>query len=104
MLTSKLSSSSDAAGEGGAAKQSAAVTGGGIEPELPMDVANDTPALARVELYRTKSCIFITTRILVVDLLNHRLQASQASPFIVYSMTKWLPPLTVFQWSLTFFA
>lgn len=44
---------------------------------MPVEVTNEMPAAARVELYRTQSCLFITTRILVVDLLTNRLQAHQ---------------------------
>lgn len=30
------------------------------------------PALQRIELYKTPACCFVTTRILVVDLLSNR--------------------------------
>lgn len=49
----------------------------GSAAQLPVEVTNETLAAARGELYRTQSCIFITTRILVVDLLTNRLQARQ---------------------------
>ena len=51
-----------------------------LEPAMPLDVTNETPAAARVQLYQTQSCVFITTRILVVDFLVHRLQPSQVWP------------------------
>jgi hypothetical protein len=49
----------------------------GSAGQMPVEVTNEMPAAARVELYRTQSCLFITTRILVVDLLTNRLQAHQ---------------------------
>ena len=55
-------------------------SGLGLEPAMPLDVTNETPAAARVQLYQTQSCVFITTRILVVDFLVHRLQPSQVWP------------------------
>lgn len=59
------------------ANPSAEGAGLGLEPAMPLDVTNETPAAARVQLYQTQSCVFITTRILVVDFLVHRLQPSQ---------------------------
>ena len=44
---------------------------------MPLDVTNETPSAARMQLYQTQSCLFITTRILVVDFLVQRLQPSQ---------------------------
>ena len=55
-------------------------SGLGLEPAMPLEVTNETPAAARVQLYQTQSCVFITTRILVVDFLVHRLQPSQVRP------------------------
>ena len=52
-------------------------SGLGLEPAMPLDVTNETPSAARMQLYQTQSCLFITTRILVVDFLVHRLQPSQ---------------------------
>lgn len=72
--------------EGMPAEQQAAAADGpgkgsvnrnGSAAQLPVEVTNETLAAARGELYRTQSCIFITTRILVVDLLTNRLQAHQ---------------------------
>jgi hypothetical protein len=51
----------------------------GLESGMPVDVTNETPAAARMQLYQTQSCLFITTRILVVDFLVHRLQPSQVN-------------------------
>lgn len=42
-----------------------------------VEVTNETPAAARADLYRSQAALFITTRILVVDFLNRRLQPSQ---------------------------
>lgn len=58
----------------------------GLEPAMPVDVTNETPAAVRMQLYQTQSCLFITTRILVVDFLVHRLQPSQ-----VKCSPQWLP-------------
>ena len=52
-------------------------SGLGLEPAVPLEVTNETPSAARMQLYQTQSCLFITTRILVVDFLVHRLQPSQ---------------------------
>ena len=54
-----------------------------VEPELPVDITNSTPSLQRIRLYRTKSCLFITTRILVVDMLNSRVRGNQVSGVVV---------------------
>ena len=59
------------------AQSSAEAAGLGLEPAMPVDVTNETPSAARMQLYQTQSCLFITTRILVVDFLVHRLQPSQ---------------------------
>jgi len=37
------------------------------------------PAMERIELYRSRRCCFVTTRILVVDLLTHRLAPQQVA-------------------------
>ncbi len=52
-----------------------AAAGGPLE-EIT-EVNNETPAAARAELYRSRAALFMTTRILVVDLLNKRLLPSQ---------------------------
>ena len=51
--------------------------------ELPMDITNETPSAARTALYQTRGCLFVTTRILVVDFLNSRLRSSQVAGIIV---------------------
>ena len=51
--------------------------------ELPMEITNETPAAARTELYQMRGCLFVTTRILVVDFLNARLRGSQVAGIIV---------------------
>ena len=52
-------------------------------PEAPYEITNETPSAARIELYQTKGCLFVTTRILVVDFLNARLRSSQVAGIIV---------------------
>ena len=59
------------------AQAPAVASGLGLEPAMPLDVTNETPSAARMQLYQTQSCLFITMRILVVDFLVHRLQPSQ---------------------------
>ena len=59
----------------------ALAAGGGLE-EIT-EVNNETPAAARAELYRSRSALFMTTRILVVDFLNRRLQPSQVCRFLL---------------------
>ena len=49
--------------------------------ELPVDVTNEMPSNLRTELYQTKACLFVTTRILVVDLLNSVVQPKQVCCF-----------------------
>lgn len=51
--------------------------------ELPVEITNETPAAGRTELYQTRGCLFVTTRILVVDFLNSRLRSSQVAGIIV---------------------
>ena len=46
--------------------------------ELPVEVTNETPSAQRIELYRSRACLFVTTRILVVDLLSARVHGNQA--------------------------
>ncbi len=76
------------------AQSSAEASGLGLEPAMPLDVTNETPSAARMQLYQTQSCLFITTRILVVDFLVHRLQPSQVRRSLnaAVPMT-WLPML-----------
>lgn len=59
-------------------------SGLGLEPAMPLEVTNETPSAARMQLYQTQSCLFITTRILVVDFLVHRLQPSQVGSSIMH--------------------
>jgi hypothetical protein len=59
-------------------EQQALILRGAAGAEAAVEITNETPAAARVDLYRTQPCVFITTRILVVDLLNNRLQPHQA--------------------------
>lgn len=58
-------------------------TGGLKSSDLPMEITNETPSAARTELYQTRGCLFVTTRILVVDFLNARLRSSQVAGIIV---------------------
>ena len=49
----------------------AILTGPLTDDELPADITNEVPALTRIELYGSRPCLFVTTRILVVDMLRH---------------------------------
>jgi hypothetical protein len=49
----------------------------GLTPGPPADISADTPAVQRSELYRNEAAVFVTTRILVVDMLSARLLPSQ---------------------------
>ncbi len=51
--------------------------------EMPVDVTNEISAAGRIELYRGKACLFVTTRILVVDMLNSRVLPNQIAGMIV---------------------
>ena len=55
----------------------------GLEPEMPVDVTNEISATGRIELYRGKACLFVTTRILVVDMLNSRVLPNQIAGMII---------------------
>lgn len=50
---------------------------------MPYDVTNEVSAAGRIELYRSKPCLFVTTRILVVDMLNARIQGQHIAGMIV---------------------
>lgn len=57
------------------------------EPEagllMPFDVTNEVSAAGRIELYRSKPCLFVTTRILVVDMLNARIQGQHIAGMVI---------------------
>jgi len=50
---------------------------------LPTDVTADVPAPERLALYRSNACCFVTTRILVVDLLCGRAQPGAIAGLLV---------------------
>lgn len=53
------------------------------EAEFPKQVTADLSTAERLGLYTSSSCLFVTTRILVVDLLSERLDPKQVSGIIV---------------------
>lgn len=55
------------------------------EPELlmPFDVTNEVSSAGRLDLYRSKPCLFVTTRILVVDMLNARIQGQHIAGMVI---------------------
>lgn len=52
---------------------------------LPLDITNEVPALERIHLYRAPGGrpLFVTARILVVDLLAHRLSGADVEGMLV---------------------
>jgi len=50
---------------------------------MPYDVTNEVSAGSRIELYRSKPCLFVTTRILVVDMLNARIQGQHIAGMVI---------------------
>ncbi|KAL4433054.1 hypothetical protein ABPG77_006481 [Micractinium sp. CCAP 211/92] len=69
-------------------RASAALGGGGgawaaAAFEVPAEVTNEVPAAERQALYSTASCLFVTTRILVVDQLSGRIDADQIAGMVV---------------------
>ena len=50
---------------------------------MPYDVTNEVSAAGRIDLYRGKPCLFVTTRILVVDMLNARIQGQHIAGMII---------------------
>ena len=67
----------------------AILTGPLTEDELPADITNEVPALTRIELYGSRPCLFVTTRILVVDMLSRRVQGRHISGIIVMNAHRW---------------
>lgn len=55
------------------------------EPDLllPFDVTNEVSAAGRIDLYKSKPCLFVTTRILVVDMLNARIQGQHIAGMVI---------------------
>ena len=54
-----------------------------VTAELPVDITNEMPSSLRTELYQTKACLFVTTRILVVDMLNSVVQPKQVAGLVI---------------------
>lgn len=61
----------------------ALLEGGLPRKSLPRAVNNETPASERKTLYKRGGCIMVTARILIVDLLTHRLQPTAVAGFLV---------------------
>lgn len=51
--------------------------------EAPADVTNEVPAAERLELYYSRATLFVTTRILVVDLLASRIRPRDIAGILV---------------------
>ena len=54
-----------------------------LELLMPYDVTNEVSAASRIDMYRSKPCLFVTTRILVVDMLNARIQGQHIAGMII---------------------
>ena len=54
-----------------------------LEIIMPVDVTNEVSAAGRIDLYRSKPCLFVTTRILVVDMLNARIQGQHIAGMVI---------------------
>lgn len=50
---------------------------------MPVDVTNEISSAGRIDLYRSKPCLFVTTRILVVDMLNARIQGQHIAGMVI---------------------
>jgi DNA excision repair protein ERCC-4 len=50
---------------------------------FPTDITAEVPAIERIELYQKSRCCFVTTRILVVDLLSSRLRPTGIAGMLV---------------------
>lgn len=58
------------------------------EYAFPFEVTADLPTAERLRLYSTSSCLFVTTRILVVDFLSGRLDPKMVSGLIILNAHK----------------
>lgn len=58
--------------------------------DFPAEVTADIPLQQRLELYRTQSCVFATTRILVVDLLTGRLEGGSIAGIYVLNAHRYI--------------
>ena len=54
--------------------------------DVPVDVTNEMPSAQRTELYQTKANLFVTTRILVVDLLTGVVQPKQIAGLVIMNV------------------
>ncbi|KAL3331021.1 hypothetical protein AABB24_034697 [Solanum stoloniferum] len=55
----------------------------GEVPNLPSEITSDLPANQRLALYTSGGIFFITTRILIVDLLTHRLPTTAVAGLVI---------------------
>ncbi|PHT92856.1 DNA repair endonuclease UVH1 [Capsicum annuum] len=52
-------------------------------PNLPSEITSDLPANQRLSLYNSGGILFITSRILIVDLLTHRIPTSAVAGLVI---------------------
>ncbi|XP_055821200.1 DNA repair endonuclease UVH1 isoform X2 [Solanum dulcamara] len=55
----------------------------GEVPNLPSEITSDLPANQRLSLYTSGGILFITSRILIVDLLTHRLPTTAVAGLVI---------------------
>jgi DNA excision repair protein ERCC-4 len=58
--------------------------------EVPAEVSTDVAQGERQALYASRSCLFVTTRILVVDQLSSRIKGEQIAGMIVLNAHRWV--------------
>ena len=62
--------------------------------EPPVELSNEVPAADRTTLYQTRSCLFVTTRILVVDMLSSRVRPPDIAATVVLNAHRWVGGMT----------
>lgn len=60
----------------------------GVDLVLPIEVNSEVPAAERVGHYRSNACCYVTTRILVVDMLSGRVAPGQIAGMLVVNAHK----------------
>jgi ERCC4-related helicase len=58
--------------------------------EVPGEVTAEVAAAERAALYATRPCLFVTTRILVVDQLSGRISGDQIAGMLVLNAHRWV--------------
>jgi DNA excision repair protein ERCC-4 len=65
------------------------ISDGSLRPdELPRVINNEVPWSERIEYYREGGCYFVTSRILIVDLLDEKIDPQTINGFLLYNAHK----------------